>query len=138
MDHNRFQEWLSNLDRLSPAQKQQVLDMLEEALAGDSLEAMEARMAENRQCPHCDTLGAVSRGKARGLRRYYCKGCKKTFNAATGTVLQGLHKKDRWLTFEECLTDGMTVQESAMHCNLTVSNAYHWRHRILGAKDRES
>ena len=137
MDHNQFQEWLSGIDGLSSEQKQQAQDVLLGKPEGAaSLEAIEARMAKSRLCPHCDTSGAVSRGTARGLRRYQCKACKKTFNAATGTALQGLHKKDSWLTFGGCLADGLTVQESANRCNLKVSTAYQWRHRFLGAPDQ--
>ncbi len=69
MDHKQYQEWLSGIDRLSPAQRREA----------------EAAVGEDRRCPHCGTPGAVSRGKARGLRRYQCKGCERTFNAATGT-----------------------------------------------------
>ena len=86
MDHKQFQDWLSGIDHLSPAQWQQT----EAVFLGDtetsaSLAAIEAAVGEDRQCPHCGTPGAISRGKARGLRRYQCKGCRKTFNAATGT-----------------------------------------------------
>ena len=78
MDHNQFQEWLSGVDGLGQAQKQH----LQGVLSGEvediaSLEAIGARLAENRQCPHCDTPGAISRGMARGLRRYQCKACKR-------------------------------------------------------------
>ena len=94
MDHNQFQEWLSGIDWLSSEQKQQAQDVLLGKPEGAaSLEAIEARMAKSRLCPHCDTSGAVSRGTARGLRRYQCKACKKTFNAATGTALQGPSQK---------------------------------------------
>ena len=89
MDYKRFQEWLSGIDQLSPA-------FLGASDRSASLAAVEASVGEDRQCPHCGTPGAVSRGKARGLRRYQCKGCKKTFNAATGTPLAGLHRKDNW------------------------------------------
>ena len=41
----------------------------------------------------CASEGAVSRGMARGLRRYQCKGCGRTFNALSGTPLSGLHHK---------------------------------------------
>ena len=51
-----------------------------------------------------------SKGMARGMRRYQCKACKKTFNAATGTALQGLHKKGKCLAFGNCLAEGMTVK----------------------------
>ena len=71
MDHKQFQEWLSGIDHFSPAQRQQT----EAVFLGDtetsaSLAAIEAAVGEDRQCPHCGTLGAISRGKARGLRRY--------------------------------------------------------------------
>ena len=95
--------------------------------------AIEARLAETRQCPHCNTAGAVSCGMARGLQRYQRKAYKKTFNTATGTTLQGLHKKNRWLTFGDCLTDGWTVRKSAERCNFAVSTSFRWRHRFLPA-----
>ena len=136
MDHKQFQEWLSGIDHLSPAQRQQT----EAVFLGDtetsaSLAAIEAAVGEDRQCPHCGTLGAISRGKARGLRRYQCKECRKTFNAATGTPLSGLHRKDKWLSFGACLADGLTVRASAERCGLAVNTALRWRHRFLAAKD---
>ena len=136
MDHKQFQEWLSGIDHLSPAQRQQT----EAVFPGDtetsaSLAAIEAAVGEDRQCPHCGTPGAISRGKARGLRRYQCKECRKTFNAATGTPLSGLHRKDRWLSFGACLADGLTVRASAERCGLAVNTALRWRHRFPAAKD---
>ena len=136
MDHKQFQEWLSGIDHLSPAQRQQT----EAVFLGDtetsaSLAAIEAAVGEDRQCPHCGTPGAISRGKARGLRRYQCKECRKTFNAATGTPLSGLYRKDRWLSFGACLADGLTVRASAERCGLAVNTAFRWRHRFPAAKD---
>ena len=136
MDHKQFQEWLSGIDHLSPAQRQQT----EAVFLGDtetaaSLAAIEAAVGGDRQCPHCGTPGAISRGKARGLRRYQCKECRKTFNAATGTPLSGLHHKDKWLSFGACLADGLTVRASAERCGLAVNTAFRWRHRFPAAKD---
>ena len=136
MDYKQFQEWLSGIDHLSPAQRQQT----EAVFPGDtetsaSLAAIEAAVGGDRQCPHCGTPRAISRGKARGLRRYQCKGCRKTFNAATGTPLSGLHRKDKWLAFGACLADGLTVRASAERCGLAVNTAFRWRHRFPAAKD---
>ena len=78
MDHSKFQKWLSEIGWLSPAQKQQVFNVpLGESQASASLTAIEARVAEKRLCPHCNTPGAISHGMGRGLRRYKCKACKK-------------------------------------------------------------
>ena len=101
-----------------------------------SLVAIEAKVVETRQCPHCDTLGAFSWGKAHGRRRYQCKAYKKTYNTATGTALQGGHNKEGCLTYGECLADGLTIRESAERCNLAVSTAFHWRHRFLGMQEQ--
>lgn len=98
-----------------------------------SLAAVEPGVAEDRRCPRCDTLGAVSRGKARGLRRYQCKGCGRTFNALTGTPLSGLHHKERWLAFGKALSTGETVKASAERCDVAVTTAFRWRHRFLKA-----
>ena len=73
--------------------------------------------------------------QGKGLRRYQCKECRKTFNAATGTPLSGLHRKDKWLSFGACLADGLTVRASAERCGLAVNTALRWRHRFLAAKD---
>ena len=137
MEHKQFQNWVSGVNALSQGQKQQTKGLLSGVTDENaSLMAIEARLAETRQCPHCNTAGAVSRGIARGLRRYQCKACKKTFNAATGTALQGLHKKGRWLTFGDCLADGATVRESAARCNFAVTTAFRWRFRFLGTQDQ--
>ena len=78
----------------------------------------------------------MSRGKSRGLlRRYQCKACGKTFNAATGTPLSGLHRKDKWLAFGTCVAEGLTVRASAERCGLAVNTAFRWRHRFLSAQD---
>ena len=138
MDYKRFQEWLSGIEQLSPAQRQQAEAVFPGASdRSASLAAVEASVGEDRQCPHCGTPGAVSRGKARGLRRYQCKGCKKTFNAATGTPLAGLHRKDRWLAFGTCLADGLTVRASAQRCGFAVNTAFRWRHRFLTAEHQK-
>ena len=139
MDHRQFQEWLSWIDQPGPAQRQQA----EAGLSGGpeasaSLAAIEDSVGEGRRCPHCGTPGAISRGKARGLRRYQCKGCRKTLNAATGTPLSGLHRKDRWLAFGACPADGLTVRASAERCGFAINTAFRWRHRFLTAKDPET
>ena len=113
MDHKKYQSWVSEIDELSPPQKEQTQNLLSGVTDENaSLMVIEARLNETRQCPHCKASGAVSKGMNRGLRRYLCKDCNKTFNAATGTALQGLHNKDKCLTFGNCLTEGMTVSIS--------------------------
>ena len=134
MDSQDFQGWLSAASGLTRAQRREALAVLSGRSAGEaSKAAIELAVDEARRCPHCAAEGAVSRGKARGLRRYQCKGCGRTFNALTGTPLSGLHHKERWLSFGDSLAEGETVKASAERCDVAVSTAFRWRHRFLAA-----
>ena len=139
MEYDRFQEWQSAMKQLDPAQKQHAQGLLHLKIpATMSLETLEARLAEQRQCPHCNAATAISRGTSRGLRRYSCKTCKKTFNAATNTVLRGLQKKNKWLMFRECIAEGLSGRAAARRCNLAASTASRWQHRFLNMQNAHS
>jgi len=134
MKRPEFQAWLSAVDTLSEAQKAEAGAILAGCPADEaSLAAIELGVGEDRCCPHCGASGAVANGKARGMQRYLCRACKRTFGALTGTRLSGLHRKETWLTFGECLADGDTVKVSADRCGVAVSTAFRWRHRFLEA-----
>ena len=134
MDHERFREWFSHVDELTTAQCKEVATVLSDPPEGAaSLAAIELGVDDERRCPHCASAGAVSRGKARGLRRYRCKACGKTFGALTGTALSGLHHKERWLAFGASLGAGETIREAAERCGIAPSTAFRWRHRFLAA-----
>ena len=139
MDVKGFQVWLSAARGLTRAQRREVLAVLSGRSEGAaSKAAIELGVDEARRCPHCASEGAVSRGMARGLRRYQCKGCGRTFNALSGTPLSGLHHKERWLSFGASLAKGETVKASAARCDVAVSTAFRWRHRFLAAARSDS
>lgn len=134
MEQQDYLAWLAELDKLSPQQRREA----QRALADQpSIEAevarLEALAAEERRCPHCQRTGAVVRGQANGLTRYYCKGCGKTFNALTGTPLARLRMKERWSEFSAGLAEGDTIAASAERCGVADSTAFRWRHRLLEA-----
>ena len=134
MKRAEFLAWLAGVDALSDVQKAEAGAILGGRPAGEaSLAAIELGVGEDRFCPHCGTCGAVANGKARGMQRYLCRACKRSFGALTGTRLSGLHRKETWLTFGECLADGDTVKVSADRCGVAVSTAFRWRHRFLEA-----
>ena len=132
MDHQDYQAWLTEIDDLSPAQR---LDTARLLAGQPSLEALigllDERIGAERGCPPCAAAGAVIRGRANGLKRYFCKGCGKTFNALTGTPLARLRRKDCWTEFAASLSEGDTVKASAERCGVAGSTAFRWRHRFL-------
>ena len=64
--------------------------------------------------------GAVSRGMARGLRRYQCKGCGRTFNALSGTAAVGsCTTRNAGLSFGASLAEGGDGERaSAARCGM--------------------
>ena len=73
---------------MSEAEREEV----REILAGRSSEAeviaaVEGRLLADRVCPLCQRQGAVCRGHANGLHRFYCAGCGKTFNCKRMDVI---------------------------------------------------
>jgi len=91
-----------------------------------------ARFAQG-GCPHCRSPEVGPCGSARGLPRYRCAQCRKTFNAFTGTPVAGLHKKDRWLDQAQALIEGESLAKAAERCQIDPSTAFRWRHRFLAA-----
>ena len=58
---------------------------------------MRARWPDGVRCPRCET--PTQRLDDDGWLRIRCKGCRKDFNAVTGTPLQGTHlSMSLWLT----------------------------------------
>ena len=88
-------------------------------------------------CPHCRFPEVRPWGGARGLPRYRCARCRKTFNPFTGTAVAGLHNKERWLDQARALIEGESLAKAAERCQIDPSTAFRWRHRFLAALNHD-
>ena len=50
-------------------------------------------------------------GQARGLQRYKCRDCGKTFNALIGIPLARLHYRDKWLEQSQAQFVGLGISK---------------------------
>ncbi|MCT4638974.1 MAG: IS1595 family transposase [Bacteroidales bacterium] len=82
-------------------------------------------------CPYCKSESIHKWGIRNDLQRYKCKECVKTFNVLTGTPLANLHKKGRWLSYAQCLIDGLSIRKAAAECGVHRNTSFRWRHRFL-------
>ena len=96
-----------------------------------STAVIEGRFAAAVSCPHCDSEQVRRHGSIKGLQRYFCTQCRRTFSALTGTPLNRLHKRDKWLDQAAALQGGLTLHQVAHALNIHVSTAHRWRHRFL-------
>jgi transposase-like protein len=92
---------------------------------------IEGRFANGATCPHCKSEHVTRHGHTSGLQRYRCQACSKTFTALTGTPLNRLHKRGKWLDQAQALQDGRTLRDVACTLNIHLSTAHRWRHRFL-------
>jgi len=88
-------------------------------------------------CPYCMSVLIVKNGHRKGTQRYKCKGCYKTFTNDTGTLDQGIHKRDLYEEYKKLMFEGyLPLKKMAEKIGISIQTAFDWRHKILcGMKD---
>ncbi len=114
---------LAMVTKLSPGQRRILKD---ELVSGDQANAVaEVETATPGQgCPHCQREDVVRNGTASGLQRYKCRGCRRTFNALTGSPLARLRLKIKWLAQADALQEGVTITRAAKRLKVARSTTY--------------
>ena len=83
-------------------------------------------------CPACKSVMVKGHGKYRGLSRYKCLACFKTFNALTNTPLAGVHDRDKMQQFAAQMAEGgESLRKSAEGFEIGLRTAFRWRHKVL-------
>ncbi|MHC1711959.1 MAG: IS1595 family transposase [Solidesulfovibrio sp.] len=137
-----FKELLVRLKRLPLNQRRELLEVLKEAEPPeDVVEIINARTEERQCCPSCGSTSAQRWGFEKGIQRYRCRECKRTYNALTGTNLAHLKRRDAWLSYAQAIADGKSLRKAAVLASINYTTAFRWRHRLLVSprdhKDRE-
>ncbi len=155
MKGEEFSTWLSGIVRLNEDQRRAALAALTTAegvgrktamlTAAAKNKALKARRrpdalgvtgherVESRGCPHCAGREIVAWGRSRGLARFRCKACGRTFNALSKSPMAHLRKKERWLDHAQAMIEGKSLVKTAALCGVHPTTAFRWRHRFLGA-----
>lgn len=97
-------------------------------------EFTDKRFADGLVCPYCHKDNTVKNGRVRGKQRYYCKDCKRTFNAYTKTLLANTKKPlSLWVKYADCMSRQMTLRATAQELDISLSTSFYMRHKILTA-----
>jgi transposase-like protein len=120
------------LRKLTPDQRKRVATVLASLDAQPiSTTIVEGRFSGGVRCPHCESGRVIRNGHANGLQRYRCRECSKTYSALTGTPLNRLHKRGKWLDQAQALQTGQSLRAVAGALHIHLSTAHRWRHRFL-------
>jgi len=128
----QFNAWLGEISRLSRGQRARLWAELERKTRVDeTVGVLETAGPEWAACPHCGDTRVGLWGRSGGLQRYRCGGCRRTYNALTGTPLARLRHKEKWLAYEQALIDGLSIRQAAVRCGVAKNTSFKWRHRFL-------
>jgi transposase-like protein len=132
MDNTPFFHLLRSLTQLTTLQLERIQAHVHSHLQRDLLHAtLSAHPCEKPTCPHCQSAQVIHWGQNRGLWRYRCKTCARTFNQLQGTALTHLHLQNKWVRYATCLSEGMSLRKAALECDINLKTAFRWRHRFL-------
>lgn len=111
---------LTQAKALSEQEQQELLTQLEEHLvlgsqvAQVTKEVKEMRFSKGRVCCHCNGTDVVRNGKNKGVQRYLCRSCKKSFSDLTNSATYKSKKTlDKWLRYAKCMLNGYSIRKSA-------------------------
>ncbi|WP_313704756.1 IS1595 family transposase [Massilia sp.] len=128
----KFKRWIDGVRLLSEGQRRQLLESLRPALGLDRLRAaIEAAAPSRLVCPGCGGARHHRHGRDRGLQRYRCRACGKTFSALTGTPLARLRHRGLWLDYLEGMLEAQSVRVCAATLGVHRNTSFRWRHRFL-------
>jgi transposase-like protein len=128
----KFKRWIGGVNLLSEGQRRQLLTRLRPALGLDRLrDAIDAAIPSRLVCPGCGGERHHRHGRDRGLQRYRCRACGKTFTALTGTPLARLRHRGLWLDYLERMLDAQSVRAGAAALGVHRNTSFRWRHRFL-------
>ena len=129
-----FAKLLQQVTKLTTSQCEHVLQVLRSRAGRDRVaEVIEQGRQARHDCPACGSTRHHRHGRARGLQRYRCLACRKTFTGLTGTPLARLRYKDKWLDYLDSVLDSATVRGAARTAGVHRNTSFRWRHRFLDA-----
>ena len=129
---------LTQAKALSEQEQQELLTQLEEHLvlgsqvAQVTKEVKEMRFSKGRVCCHCNGTDVVRNGKNKGVQRYLCRSCKKSFSDLTNSATYKSKKTlDKCLRYAKCMLNGYSIRKSAEIVEINIATSFYWRHKIL-------
>ena len=126
-----FGRWLKKVPSLTQRQRAQLLDVLRPAIGFERVCAAISEAKPRPCCPACQAEHPYRHGLDRGIQRYRCRACRKTFNALSGTPLSRLRQRAKWLDYLDKMLETKSVRAAAKAVDVHRNTSFRWRHRFL-------
>ncbi|NNG24362.1 IS1595 family transposase [Telluria aromaticivorans] len=126
-----FTRWLRKVPSLTQRQRAQLLNVLRPAIGFERVCAVIAQAKPTPNCPSCQAERPYRHGQDRGVQRYRCRACRKTFSALSGTPLSRLRHRAKWVDYLSTMLETKSVRASAKAVGVHRNTSFRWRHRFL-------
>jgi len=119
----------SKINKLNVSQKRELINYIKTNYS------VFDEYAEVKCCPYCYSNHIIKNGTRKGITRYLCKDCKKTFTYKSNTILKGIHQLNKWNEFvEDFITLNISsIKHISEKLNVSIQTAINWRHKLLSA-----
>ena len=131
MEARKFKQFIEQAASLPRHQRAGLAEALQRAQQQEQAGAVIEAMGAPGACPRCRGVRLHRDGRADGLQRYRCLGCRRSFNALTGTPLARLRHRGKWLAYLDCMLQSGTVRRAAASVGIHKNTSFRWRHRFL-------
>ncbi|MBE6049958.1 MAG: IS1 family transposase [Clostridium sp.] len=85
-------------------------------------------------CPKCGKNHYIKYGFFKGVQRYRCKDCGKTFSLVTNSIWSYSKKEpSKWIKFIELMLEKRTLKYCSEKLEININTAFYWRHKVLHA-----
>lgn len=85
------------------------------------------------ECPRCTSTAFHKSGRLRGIQRYCCTKCGRTFNETINTPFHGIHDKQKMQDYLQTMHDQKSIRAASKLIGISVPTSFSWRHRILAS-----
>ncbi len=131
MDTSTIQSYFKTLPIIEQDRLLSTLSAIKTNKSLGLIDIREANFNEKQEvCPHCQNKKYVKMGKDKGVQRYKCKSCHRTFTPYTGTWMAQIHKKDILANYLKLMQQGLSLDKIKEKLNINKKTAFDWRHKI--------
>jgi len=134
MKSPKLRRLLNTITGLSAPECLEALDAVHTRATQIKSAVMEEQITEAvKACPHCGHTALKKAGSKGGRRRFRCGGCRRSFNAFTGTPFARLRKFEKRVDYAGAMLQRMTlsIRKAASRLKINPKTAFRWRHRLL-------
>lgn len=129
-----YKEILSEALTLSEENRRMLMSALDKSLNGkEAFSRLASLLNKQARCPHCGGCHYYRYGKDKGIQRFKCKDCGRTFTEFTGTWEEGLQKKHLVGSYMDMMAEEKSLDKISHTLGINKKTAFDWRHKILSS-----